>query len=134
MSRKVQVAIIIIILLVATAGAASGVYLYIRGKQTEEVRTIAEEVQQFQVELRKGLIRSCERNGNPLRIVVQGLIQEQIKTSSDPKIYREFFPQIPEPRLEKIIRATIEADRARLRQIAPLDCAKLYPNPNKKEE
>jgi hypothetical protein len=83
-------------------------------------------VQQFSVELRNGLVASCEKNGNPLREAVQGLLEEEIK-QSNPQTLRTFFPQIPPGVLERIIKRTTLHKNRVIEEIEPLNCEALYP-------
>lgn len=96
--------------------------------ETERSTRIGD-VQQFSVELRNGLVASCEKNGNPLREAVQGLLEEEIK-QSNPKTLQQFFPQIPPEVLERIIAKTTEHKEDVIEEIAPLNCEALYPKVN----
>lgn len=87
------------------------------------------DVQQFSVELRNGLVASCEKNGNPLREAVQGLLEEEIK-QSNPKTIQRFFPQIPPEVLESIIARTTEHKLRVIQEIKPVNCEALYPRIN----
>lgn len=79
----------------------------------------------FSTELRDGLVASCESNGNPLREAVQAMLRDQIRRSKNTP--PEFFPDIPPAVFERLVSEQIRANRARIAQIAPLDCASLYP-------
>lgn len=79
-----------------------------------------------QQELRNGLISGCKKNGNPLRAAVRGQLREQIKQSSNTKVLRTFFPQIPRSQLIALVAKSIARDKAEIKQIAPVDCAALY--------
>lgn len=85
-----------------------------------------DQVQTFSVELRNGLVASCEKNGNPLREAVQGLLEEEIK-QSNPKTIEQFFPQIPPKLLERIIAKTTKHKERVIKEISPLNCEALYP-------
>jgi hypothetical protein len=84
------------------------------------------DVHQFTVELRNGLVASCEKNGNPLREAVQGLLEEEIK-QSNPRTLQQFFPQIPPDVLESIISKTRLHKQQVIEEIEPLNCEALYP-------
>jgi len=116
---RITVGALIAVLLLAAFGTLA--FLYLRSSQVNGV-------EQFNTELRNGLVASCERNGNPLREAVQKMIRDQIEQSRSPAIKR-YFPQIPPRELERLIREQNEAREATLRQIAPVDCAALYPRP-----
>lgn len=83
-------------------------------------------VQNFSVELRNGLVASCEKNGNPLRTAVQGMLEEEIK-QTNPKLLREFFPQIPPEMLERIVNKQRARKEEVIKEIAPINCEALYP-------
>lgn len=82
----------------------------------------------FANDLRDGLIKSCDKNGNPLREAVQKMLRDDIEQSKSPVI-RRFFPYIPSGELERLIQAETKSDEATIRAIAPVDCASLYPRP-----
>lgn len=82
----------------------------------------------FTNDLRDGLVKSCDKNGNPLREAVRKMLREDIEQSRSPLIHR-FFPQIPPDELERLIQAGIKTNEATIREIAPVDCASLYPRP-----
>lgn len=81
----------------------------------------------FSSELRDGLVASCERNGNPLREAVQKMLRDDIAQSRSPAL-RRFFPQIPPAELDRLIQAETKANEETIREIAPVDCASLYPS------
>lgn len=83
---------------------------------------------QFSTDLRNGLVRSCEQNGNPLRDAVRGVLEDQIEQSKSPQLER-FFPQIPPEELHAAIHAANAQRREAIRSLAPVDCAGLYPKP-----
>lgn len=76
-------------------------------------------------ELRDGLVESCERNGNPLREAVTTLLEDQIAQTQNLD-YSEFFPTVPEERLDALIEMQNDKRRALLRTIQPVDCQALY--------
>lgn len=114
---KITIGALLAVLLLATAGMVS--FFYLRSEQVNQV-------QDFQSQLRTGLIKSCEDNGNPLREAVQSLLREQIKSSKNTTLLEKFFPQIPKSQLEKLTEASVAANQTRLREIRPLDCESLY--------
>lgn len=80
----------------------------------------------FVSQLRNGLVTSCEKNGNPLREAVQGMLREEIGRSNSPQI-KAFFPQIPPSELKRLIAEQVAADEATIHEITPVDCAAQYP-------
>jgi len=85
-----------------------------------------DETNTFATELRDGLVTNCEQSGNPLRTAVQMMLREQIKQAeSTPARY---FPDVPPAVFHRLVREQVEATRAAIRRIAPVDCAALYPN------
>jgi hypothetical protein len=116
---SVKIPVIAFLLVIVLSGGGVGSFLYLRNENIEEVAT-------FQSELRNGLVASCERNGNPLREAVQGMLREQIKRS-DPATIRRYFPQIPDAELDRLLREQKQADLATIHRIAPVDCSDLYP-------
>lgn len=116
----VKVGVLVLLALMVCGGIGLGSYLYVRSQQIEET-------QQFGDELRNGLVASCERNGNPLREAVQKMLREQIQSSK--RTPPEFFPNIPPAVFKALIRDRVQANREIIDQIAPVDCASLYPRP-----
>lgn len=114
MMESVKPVVVALVLSVALFVAAVGATLYLS--------------QGFATDLRDGLVKSCNRNGNPLREAVAKMIREQIKQSSSPEI-RRYFPQIPAEELERLIRKQTKSREQTLREIAPVNCAALYPPP-----
>jgi hypothetical protein len=80
----------------------------------------------FVSQLRDGLVTSCEKNGNPLREAVQGMLREEIARSNSPQI-KTLFPQIPAGELEHLIDKQVVADEATIYEITPVDCGAQYP-------
>jgi hypothetical protein len=93
---------------------------------TNERSTRIDANTEFAVNLRNGLVRSCNDNGNPLREAVQELLEEQIKQSK-PSVVAKLFPQIAPEELERLIREQNENKRKIIKKIAPLKCESLYP-------
>lgn len=98
---------------VAAASLALGPYLFVQ-------------VSAFSQDLRDGLVKGCERNGNPLREAVSTLLQDQIDQSRGLD-YEKFFPTIPPNELHDLIHAQNQKRLALLKTIEPVDCASLYP-------
>lgn len=84
------------------------------------------ETSTFARDLRDGLVKSCEENGNPLREAVQDQIRHQIE-QRETVDYTRFFPTIPPGELERLLEEQNEQDRKTLHRIAPINCAALYP-------
>lgn len=83
-------------------------------------------LQHFSTELRDGLVRACENNGNPLRAVVRKQIEYRLKTAETTD-YARLFPNIPEDELRTLLRAQERELRRELELLAPVDCESLYP-------
>lgn len=145
---KIKIGITLLLVVMIASGAALGTYLYVKDRKTQETRELAqetkvlakelkvvvEEVRQFGEELRSGLIKSCERNGNPLRETVQHIIREEIR-QSDPEIIQKFLsPEISFTELESLIKIQNRKRRERLREIAPINCKNLYPKPTERSQ
>lgn len=87
----------------------------------------SDDAARFASELRNGLVKSCEQNGNPLRRAVQRMLHEQIRSSEQtPATY---FPNIPPAVFKMLVKRQIKADRETIHQIAPVSCSSLYPKP-----
>ena len=71
------------------------------------------------------LIRSCRDNGNPLRMAVREMLQDEIKQSHSPFIYKA-FPQFSHRRLNRKIGQANRTRRKLIRQIKPVDCSATY--------
>lgn len=82
----------------------------------------------FSADLRDGLVASCERNGNPLREAVRDQIQREIR-QRESLDYSRFFPNVPASELQQLLAEQTAADRATLRELAPVNCQQLYPRP-----
>lgn len=85
-----------------------------------------DETNTFATKLRDGLVTSCERGDNPLRAAVQMMLREQIERAESTPA--RFFPDVPPAVFHRLVREQVEATRAAIRRIAPVDCAALYPN------
>lgn len=79
----------------------------------------------FTGDLRDGLVKSCERNGNPLREAVQEVLREQIVSAE--RTPASFFPNIPPATFKRLVREQRERNEAVIRRIRPVKCAALYP-------
>jgi hypothetical protein len=110
---------VVLVASIIFASGSIGVALYLRQQSIADT-------QAFATELRNGLVKSCARNGNPLREAVQNMLREQIKRS-DPDAMRRYFPQIPAAELDRLIQEQREANEATIRKIAPVNCESLYP-------
>jgi len=113
---RIAVAAFVLSIVLFVTVVAGGVYF-----ATDETVSTRD----FSSKLRDGLVASCERNGNPLREAVQRMLREQIRRSE--RTPASFFPNIPPKVFEELIRQSIEADRKTIHEIAPVDCASLYP-------
>lgn len=115
---------------IAVAAFAISIVLFIAviGGALWLLNTRNSDLSGFATDLRNGLVKSCERTGNPLREAVQKMLRDQIRQSNPAEI-RRFFPQIPAAELERLIAEQITRDRTTIRQIAPVDCSNLYPRP-----
>lgn len=80
---------------------------------------------QNQAQINEALVRSCEDNGNPLRMAVQQMLRDQINQSHSTNLER-FFPQIPPRKLHRLIHQANEKRRQEIRSIRPVDCNALY--------
>lgn len=76
-------------------------------------------------ELRSGLVHSCEQNGEPLRVAVRTLLEEQIEQSRS--LPPEFFPSIPPDQLHDLIHEQNQFRLHLLQSIQPVDCEAAYP-------
>lgn len=83
------------------------------------------QTQDFAKQLRQGLVRGCDVNGNPLREVVQSILSEDIKQSK--ALPASYFPGIPPKKFHELVRAQRERNEARSRRIAPINCAAAFP-------
>jgi len=84
--------------------------------------------ERFAKELHDGLVRNCKKNGNPLREAVQSQIREQIKQRQTFD-YTKFFPSVPPAELKHLLEEQNRIDQARLKEIAPVPCTKIFPRP-----
>jgi hypothetical protein len=75
--------------------------------------------------LREGLIEGCEKNGNTLREVVRGQLEDEIDQNENLN-YEELFPQIPPEQLEQLIETDNEQNRQSIADLAAVDCRALY--------
>lgn len=89
----------------------------------------ADEVAQFAVDLRNGLVNSCEQNGNPLREFVIEQAREKIHQSHETD-YSVFFPNVDPQVLHDAIHAQNQRTFRLLQTIQPVDCEALYPEPH----
>lgn len=120
-STAIKVGVVVLLVLVVLSGVGVGSYLYIRSEQVAETK-------EFSNELRDGLVASCERNGNPLREAVRKMLRQDL-AQSDPQTIRRYFPQIPLSEIERLIQRQREETLETIAEIAPVDCASLYPKP-----
>lgn len=84
-----------------------------------------EELLNYENSLRATLVYSCEHEGNPLRVTVQKILKEDIKNSAH--IQTSYFPNIPPHVIHLLVQKGIAAEKARLKEIAPIECAEAYP-------
>lgn len=118
--RRLRITIGALIAVIFLAAMGTVAFLYLRSEQVTNV-------QEFQEDLRVGLIESCEKNGNPLRKTVQSLLEERIKNAKDiVEQLEHFFPNVDPKELREALQKQLRADRARIKKIAPLDCDALY--------
>jgi hypothetical protein len=82
------------------------------------------ETKNFAGQLRDGLVESCDVNGNPLREVVQQILQEDIDASK--KIPASYFPGIPAEKFRELVRKKRIANEKKIRKIAPINCDKQF--------
>lgn len=119
--NRVKVAIIGLLVVLALSGVALAAFLYMKGAEVEQNS-------KFSREVNDALIRSCEKNGNPLREVVRGIIEDEIKQSKEADLTK-FFPQFPPSELEKLVKKQNRQRHSRMQEIKPLNCDDQYPEP-----
>lgn len=120
LSTRIRFALLVLAGVAVLSGIVLGTYLYGRNEQVDQVR-------KFSKTLRNELVRSCERNGNPVRRIIRSIVQGDIENRENFTLFREFFPSVSEARLREIITIQNREDRKHLRQLKPLDCKSLYP-------
>lgn len=99
----------------------------------------ADDIARSQRDLQAGLIRACERNGNPLRRVVANGVRKDITQVAKQlhqarhADYQKFFPNLTPRRLAVLKRRQInrlaserKQDHAELAHLKPVDCSALY--------
>lgn len=116
---KIALAAFLLSIVLFLAVLGGGAYLFV--SRNNDLHATA-------VQLREGLVRSCQRNGNPLRKAVQRQIRERIQQREHLDFTR-FFPNVPPGELNRLLAQENRADRVSLKQIAPIDCKRLYPAP-----
>lgn len=83
---------------------------------------------EFSTELRNGLVKGCETNGNSLRSAVQHTYEKELQQLQNPELYRKIFSNLSEAELNKLMnRAIIEAKK-KIKDVEPIDCEAQYPN------
>jgi hypothetical protein len=81
----------------------------------------------FSKDLRQGLVRSCDKNGNPLREAVQRILTREIEQSKQPFVY-EILDKLPRAAVDKLVADQNKERREIIAEIEPIDCAKQYPH------
>ncbi len=109
---RIKWTVVGLIAVVALAGVALGAYLYFHSLQQEE--------------LRNSLIANCERNGNPLREVLQHRIQREIKQNSNQKLLEKILPDTDPTELEHLVRRTVKILKAEEEEVGPVNCTEQY--------
>lgn len=82
------------------------------------------QTQDFAHQLQAGLVRSCDVNGNPLREVVQQILQEDIDQSK--KLPASYFPGIPPDKFRMLVKKKRIANEKKIKLIAPINCAAAF--------
>lgn len=81
---------------------------------------------QAEEELRENLIVNCERNGNPLREVLQRRIQKEIENDKNVALLRKVLPNTPPKVLETLAKKDIKQLKQEEKEIGPIHCMKQY--------
>lgn len=113
-NRKSLVKWLVIVLLavIVLASVTLGAYLYVHSLQQEE--------------LRNSLIANCEKNGNPLREVLQHRIQKEIEQSENTALLEGLFPNYPKDKLEALVGNSIKELKEEEVEIKPINCEESY--------
>lgn len=93
---------------------------------------LAEENEQFSVDLHDGLVKSCEENTNPLREAVTARFEQenaQSKIFLETGEYAKYFPNVPQEELDAVIGKQIRQNEKYIKTIKPVNCEALYPAP-----
>lgn len=106
-------AIIILVCVIAVGTFLVTAFLYFRALQEEE--------------LRESLIVNCQKNGNPLREVLQHRIEKEIKNDENIEFLETFLPDVPTEKLEELAMKAVKELKQEETEIRPKDCEKLYP-------
>lgn len=110
---RLQTVVLWLLVVAVVIGLVGGAKLYVQQSN-------------FSTDLRNGLVRSCEKNANPLRGVVRHRIRREIQQSTSFD-YSQFFPSVPPALLHRKIAKQIAQDQKDLTKSAPVDCRSLYP-------
>lgn len=77
-------------------------------------------------DLREGLITNCEKNGNPLREVLQKRIHHEIEQTQNKALLEKLFPTFSEAELDKLISTSTKERREEIKEVAPINCQEQY--------
>jgi hypothetical protein len=111
-SKKIKILVVILLAVLVAAGVALGAYLYFHALQ--------------QNELRESLITNCEKNGNPLREVLQKRIEKEIDQAKHPELYEKILPYLSPEELKELVDKQIEEREEEKEEVAPIDCKEQY--------
>ena len=115
--RQRQTNVLLLITVVLMVAAAIYQFLVVNPDSAR----IQDQLRDSQNAIHAGLVQNCEENGNPLRVAVQQILQDQIDQSHAVNL-EKFFPQIPASQLHRLIHQQNQRRRSEIRQIAPVDC------------
>lgn len=76
--------------------------------------------------IHRSQVEACERGNDVRAALVEGL-KDDIRSTRRTK--PSFFPNIPPAEFQALIAAQIQRKEALIKTLAPVDCAKAYPQP-----
>lgn len=96
--------------------------------QAQQSKTVqlARRLARLQSQLRADIVKSCEKNGNPLREVLQDQLRQNLEFSQNPELVKLIFPASDPSKLDALIKKGIVQTKHQLKVIAPVNCAKTF--------
>lgn len=109
---KTKWMVITLVIIVVLSTFVLGAFLYAHNLREEE--------------LRESIITNCEKNGNPIREVLQHRIQKEIKNDENNGLLKKLLPDVTQKDLEFFAAKAVNELQLEEIEIRPVDCQKIY--------
>lgn len=76
--------------------------------------------------LHSALVENCEKNGNPLREVLQKRVEREIEQSENKAFIKKLFPSLTDEERDQFVKSVNKEREKEKEEVSPINCEKAY--------